>query len=173
MHVVDPLAQPVDERGALPPPAAVLLPVVRVQILDDVAPARGDVRPEELDARDLIGRQVTAVVDHDVEALVHRDEFRQELDVGLAPDVDLDARLGEFGDTGLDVDADDAALRTQVVAPHLQRSAVRHTDLEQRARTAPVRSEELLVDREVVQPLVDHSPVVVIEVPAETTVPST
>ena len=98
---------------------------------------------------------MAAVVDDDL----HRPELRhhriEEAGVGLAADAHEDAVLLERGAGGIDVEADNARVRAEIAAPHLQRAARAASDLHQRHRLLAEPREMPLIGREVVRPFVD------------------
>src|SRR5262249_52382454 len=57
----------------------------------------------------------------------------------------------------VDVDADHRGRRSEVVRPHVERAALGYADLEQPHAAIAERGEVLLVNREVVDPLVEQT----------------
>src|SRR4030095_12554983 len=65
------------------------------------------------------------------------------------------------------VDAEIARARAEVVAPHLQRPALRHAELDDHRGLAAKAREVPVIDVEVVLPLVDETAGVLVEIPLE------
>ncbi len=97
-----------------------------MHVLDDVETARPDGSEQSREGRDLIASAVAAVVDDEVERaeVAHA---REQVGVGLVAAHGVDPRTVD--DDVDDVDAVDLGLG-EVVAPHLERGAAEHADLE-------------------------------------------
>lgn len=172
VHVVDAMGQPCHERVGGSGPSTVGGPVVRVQVLDDVATTDGQVWPQSFDAGYLMFRKVASIINDDIPTTVLLTDGVEEMWVGLVADMDGNALLRQLAHTRFDVDAHDRTVTTEIFPPHLQRATMRDTDLEERRPFAAIRREVFLVDREVVDPLVDQSAIVLLEILSKTTLPT-
>ena len=120
MHVVDSPCEPCHECVRRTGSAAIGVPVIRVQVLDDVSTRLCDMGPQSFDTCDLVLRQVAAVIDNDVPTTVFSADPVQEVRVGLVADMDPDAVFSEFAHARLDIDTDDRTPAAEIVLPHLK-----------------------------------------------------
>jgi len=134
-----------------------------VRVLAEVDAALGDAGEQLLEGGDLLRHGVAAVVDQDVDARHALRDRAQEAAVGLVADEDLDAVFLERLAVRVDVDAVDARLRTEVLAPQLQRAAVVDAELDDGHVGAAKARHVLVVDAEVVGPLLHQPALVLVE----------
>ena len=128
-----------------------------MQILADVDPIRIDFLEKLLEGGSLLGHSVTAVVDQDIDPRDIARERAKELTVGLIADDDLDPVFFKLLDVRVDVYTPDPCPLTKIMLPHLKRSSLVHTDLDQIDFGIAKSGQVALVDIEVVHPLVDHA----------------
>src|SRR5512134_3946245 len=109
---------------------------------------------------DLLAHRVAAVVDQHVDRRQGARQRPEEDPVLLVADEDGDARPLELLAGGVDVDAEIPHLAAEVVAPQVDRAALRHAELDQADRLAAETREMAVVDLEVVMPFVEQPAVV-------------
>src|SRR5712691_3564184 len=163
--------EPVDQRLAVfeegsfaAVPAAEFRHERGVNVFTEVDAIGLDVRVELLERGDLLRHRVSAVVDQDVDRRHASAHLCKELPVALVADEYGRGFILELATAWIDVDADDAGPRTEIPVPHLQGSPVEDPDFHDDRRAAPESGEVLVVDVEVVVPLVYQASRIVEEV---------
>ena len=120
-----------------------------------------DDRKQRFTGSNLLLHRVAAVIDQDVDGRQGLGQGCEELAIALVTDEDLRTGLFEAFAVRVDVDPEELGIRAEVVAPHLQRPALRHPELDHIDRPPAKGREVPFVDVEVVHQLVDQAPFVV------------
>src|SRR4051794_29678506 len=111
---------------------------------------------------------MAAVVDDDVGLTEFSRDLCEKGGISLVADADFDLVFGELATPRVHIDPDDAGMRAEKAFPHLERTALATADLDQHRVPIGEAREVLLVDREVMLPLVNDAAVVGEEVLPET-----
>src|SRR5262249_42526187 len=145
-------------------PAAILGQEGGVNVLPQVDALRLNVQVQLLERDDLLRHRVPAVVDENVDPGDGVAHLGKEGAVGLVADENGGRRVLELPAARVDVDTDDARPGSEVVMPHLQRSAVESAHLDHHGRAAPEPFEVAMIDLEIMMPLVDEPARIVEEI---------
>lgn len=119
---------------------------------------------QEAKCRVDMGLLVTAIVDNDVGVTKLCHDTRQEFEIILAADTDMDLLFLDLHAHRLDIDADHTHERTQIALPLLQRATFADADFEQRDVPIAKPLEVGLVNRIVMVPLVGAAVVIIEEI---------
>src|SRR5713226_8862938 len=166
-----PAVEPVDQRLAVfekgsfaAMPAAEFRHERGVNVFAEVDAFGLDVGVELLEGGDLLRHLVSAVVDQDVDMRHASAHLGEEPAVALVADEYGRGFILELATAWIDINADNAGTRAEIVVPHLQGSPVENPDFQENRRAVPKAGEVPVVDVEVVVPLLYQAPWIVEEV---------
>jgi hypothetical protein len=126
-----------------------------VEIFAEIDTSRLKVREQFLKRDDLLFSQVAAVINHDIHSADFLLEAPPEISVGLVADKHFDA-VTFIGFAGwLNVDAEDLAVRSEVVPPHPQAAATIDPNLQYANAAASKSAKVPVVNVKIVVPLPD------------------
>src|SRR6185437_3789360 len=153
---IDQFFEELDESAGLAHAAVVfVLPVRGAQVFAGIDAVFLEVRKQRAERDKLVFIGMTAVVDNDIEGAGFRRDAFEEDGIALAADEDFGAGRFESLATRIDVDADDARLWSEILAPDFQRAATGDADFHQRDVVVAEAREVSVVDLEIMLPLVD------------------
>ncbi len=115
-----------------------------------------------------MGHLVAAVVEDDVRGAELVEDALEKGGIGLAADADLDLIFFKLFAFGIDIEADDLGVGTEVALPHLGGTAAAAPNLQKEHGPVDVAAEVGLVGGEVVLPLMDGAVFIVLKVRPET-----
>ncbi len=147
VYVVHDALQEVNSCSWLAPTHVAGSEVGRVDVLDDVEAPGFYARPETDETRHLLAYAMAAVVERNVKPSSRRAHGGEEIGVRLISDYDLNPPAGVLARFRVDVDADDACSRKELL-PHPKTGASQNADLEHRHFLSAYRREKALVDME-------------------------